>query len=99
MAIPYPQKIQPIILTEPQIQDYQAMRRPRKMAIELCPVDADFVGTLLSSRYFMTICRSEGFIINDNDIAAIREHELISQFFSSLSGVVSALPQIAVVVV
>jgi len=37
-------------------------------------------------------------IINDNDIAEIREHELISQFFSSLSGVVSALPQIAVVV-
>jgi hypothetical protein len=36
MAIPYPQKIQPIILTEPQIQDYQARRRPRKMAIEIC---------------------------------------------------------------
>jgi hypothetical protein len=37
-TLPYPQKIQPIILTEPQIQDYQARRRPRKMAIELCPV-------------------------------------------------------------
>jgi hypothetical protein len=28
-------------------------------------------------------------IINDDDMTDIREHELISQFFSSLSGVVS----------
>jgi hypothetical protein len=38
MRTNFPQKIQSIILTEPQVQDDQARGRPRKMAIELRPV-------------------------------------------------------------
>src|SRR6202158_3553279 len=38
MRTNFPQKIQPIILTEPQIQNYQTRRRPRKMTVQLCSV-------------------------------------------------------------
>jgi len=38
MRTHFPQKIQPIILTEPQIQNDQAGNGPRKMTIQLCSV-------------------------------------------------------------
>src|ERR1700682_2573213 len=38
MRTNFPQQVQPIILTEPQIQNYQAGNGPRKMTIQLCSV-------------------------------------------------------------
>ena len=87
MRTNFPQ-IQPVILTEPQIQDDQAWRGPCKKAVELCPARCSLRWYIVVFQKFDHHLSQRWVIINDNDMSAIREHELISQLFWSLSGIV-----------
>jgi hypothetical protein len=84
MRADFPQHIQPVVLAEPQIQDDQTGNGPGEMTIEFCPIR----GRL--GRYTVILqipdhhLPQRRVIINDNDMANIRKHELISQLFLSL---------------
>jgi hypothetical protein len=81
MRADFPQHIQPILLAKPQIKNNQAGNGPGQMAIKFCPV----CGRL--GRYIVILqipdhhLPQRGVVINDNDMAEIRKHEIISQLF------------------
>jgi len=89
MRTNFSQEIQPVILTEPQIQNDQTGKRSLKMPIQLCSVGCGLGRYIVIFQVFDHHLPQRGVIVDDNDMAAIREHELIFQFFSPLSRGVS----------
>src|SRR3981081_3794140 len=79
MRTNFSQEVQPIILTEPQIQNDHTGMRLLKMAVQLvsagCRLGRDIVLLQIAGHHLS----QRGVIIDNNDMADICEHELISQ--------------------
>src|SRR4030088_1316963 len=79
MRTNFSQEVQPIILTEPQIQNDHTGMRLLKMAVQLvsagCRLGRDILLLQIAGHHLS----QRGVIINNNDMADICEHELISQ--------------------
>jgi hypothetical protein len=79
MGANFPQEIEPVILTQPQIKNDQTGNGPGEMAIQFgsirCRLRRHIVIFKVSRHHF-----PQGrIVINDNDMAGIREHELVFQ--------------------
>src|ERR1700730_171786 len=78
----FSQKIQPIILTEPQIQNDQTGLRSLQMTIQLRPIGRRFGRDIVIFQIPGHHLSERGVIVNDNNMADFREHGSISQSFS-----------------